>query len=81
MSIPKEILKQYDVKLIDRWTPPKEGEDIRPLIAMPNLPKPTHAMAPRTLLGSAMHKQIILVKSVERNRKIYAIDTRMRSTR
>ena len=30
MSIPKEILKQYDVKLIDRWTPPKEGEDIRP---------------------------------------------------
>lgn len=53
MSIPKEILKQYDVKLIDRWTPPKEGEDIRPLIAMPNLPKPTHAMAPRTLLGSA----------------------------
>ena len=52
MSVPKSILKQYDVKLITKWTPPK-GDDLRPLIAMPNLPKPTHALAPRTLLGAS----------------------------
>ena len=42
----------YDIKLITRWEPP-EGDDLRPLIAMPNLPKPTHALAPRTLLGAS----------------------------
>lgn len=51
MSVSKTILNQYDVKLITKWTPP-EGDDLRPLIAMPNLPKPTHALAPRTLLGA-----------------------------
>lgn len=41
----------YDIKLVTRWTPPSDN-DLRPLIAMPNLPKPTHALAPRTLLGA-----------------------------
>lgn len=41
---------KYDVKLIKKWRPPKYS-DLRALIAMPNLPKPTHALAPRTLLG------------------------------
>lgn len=50
MSSIRKIIKEYDVKLITKWEPP-EGEDLRPLIAMPNLPKPTHALAPRTLLG------------------------------
>lgn len=52
MGVPKYITKDYDVKYITKWTPP-EGEDLRPLIAMPNLPKPTHALAPRTLLGAS----------------------------
>lgn len=52
MGVNKDILKKYDVKLITKWTPP-EGDDLRPLIAMPNLPKPTHALAPRTLLGAS----------------------------
>jgi hypothetical protein len=51
MSIPKWILNQYDVKLVSKWTPP-EGDDLRPLIAMPNIPKPLHGVAPRTVLGT-----------------------------
>ena len=47
----KKLIKQYDVKLITKWAPP-EGDDLRPLIAMPNLPRPTHALAPRTVLGT-----------------------------
>lgn len=50
MAVTKKILSQYDVKLVTEWTPP-EGDDLRPLIAMPNIPKPTHGLAPRTLLG------------------------------
>lgn len=52
MASLKQLIKEYDVKLVTRWDPP-EGDDLRPLIAMPNLPKPTHALAPRTLLGTA----------------------------
>lgn len=48
----KTIEKQYDVKLVDGWVPPK-GEDLRPLIAMPNIPKPLHGVNPRTLLGAS----------------------------
>ena len=40
----------YEVKLIDRWEPP-EGDDLRPLVAMPNIPKPLHLVNPRNLLG------------------------------
>ena len=50
MASIRKLIKKYDVKLITKWEPPK-GDDLRPLIAMPNLPKPTHALAPRTLLG------------------------------
>lgn len=52
MTVPKDILKQYDIKLIDKWSPPT-GEDLRPLIAMPNIPKPCHALNPRNLLGAS----------------------------
>ena len=46
-----DVYKYYDVKLVDGWVPP-QGEDLRPLIAMPNIPKPLHGVNPRTLLGS-----------------------------
>lgn len=51
MSLSKTILSQYDVKVVDGWLPPK-GDDIRPLIAMPNIPRPLHGVNPRTLLGA-----------------------------
>lgn len=51
MSKKKQILNEFDVKLVTKWTPP-EGDDLRPLIAMPNIPKPLHGVAPRTLLGA-----------------------------
>ena len=40
-----------DLQYVTSWAPPA-GEDKRPLIAMPNIPKPLHSLAPRTLLGS-----------------------------
>lgn len=58
MSVPKRILKQFDVELVTKWTPPKEGGDMRALIAMPNIPKPTHGLAPRTLLGATSWNRI-----------------------
>lgn len=45
-------MSKYDVKLVDGWLPPKGG-DLRPLVAMPNIPKPLHGVNPRTLLGNA----------------------------
>ena len=53
MSAPKTIMEQFDVKLVDGWIPPKEGDDLRPLIAMPNIPRPLHGVNPRTLLGAS----------------------------
>lgn len=52
MASTKQIMKEYDVKLVDGWVPPK-GEDLRPLIAMPNIPKPLHNVNPRSLLGTS----------------------------
>lgn len=53
MSVPKYLQEQYDVKLVTKWEPPKEGEDMRALISMPNIPKPCHLLNPRNLLGSS----------------------------
>lgn len=50
MASNKDLYKEFDVKLVTKWTPP-EGEDLRPLIAMPNIPKPCHMLNPRNLLG------------------------------
>lgn len=50
MAVTKKILNQYDVKFVDGWMPPDEG-DVRPLIAMPNIPRPLHGVNPRTILG------------------------------
>ena len=43
----------YDVKLVTEWKLP-DGNDLRSLISMPNLPKPTHGdrMQPRTIFGA-----------------------------
>lgn len=43
----------YDIKLVTEWRCPEKGEDLRALISMPNVPKPTHSLAPRTLLGAS----------------------------
>lgn len=45
--------KDYDIKLVAKWECPKEGEDLRALISMPNIPKPCHGegMQPRTIFG------------------------------
>lgn len=52
MSLSKAILDKYDVKLVDGWLPPKE-DDLRPLVAMPNIPRPLHGVNPRTILGAS----------------------------
>ena len=44
---------EYDIKIVDGWLPPKDGEDLRPLIGMPNIPRPLHGVNPRTILGAS----------------------------
>lgn len=51
MSSLKQLSKGYDVKLITKWSPPKDGEEMRALIAMPNIPRPCHLLNPRNILG------------------------------
>lgn len=52
VSLTKEAMDKYDVKLVTKWSPPEDG-DLRPLIAMPNIPRPLHGVNPRTLLGAS----------------------------
>lgn len=44
--------KDYDIKIVDGWSPP-DSDDLRPLVAMPNIPRPLHGVNPRTLLGAS----------------------------
>lgn len=43
--------KEFDIKTVMAWTAPKENG--APIIAMPNVPAPLHAVAPRTVLGNS----------------------------
>lgn len=49
----KKLAESYglDLQYVTSWVPPTD-DDLRPLIAMPNIPKPLHSCAPRTLLGA-----------------------------
>ena len=58
MSSIKQLSKGYDVKLVTKWSPPKEGEDMRALIAMPNIPRPCHLINPRNVLGASTWNRI-----------------------
>lgn len=42
-----------DIKYVTSWAPPT-SDDLRPLIAMPNIPRPLHTVAPRTVLGATV---------------------------
>lgn len=49
----KKLADKYGLSLeyVTSWAPPS-GDDLRPLIAMPNIPRPCHSLAPRTVLGA-----------------------------
>ena len=47
MAVPKKYLDLFNVEYVTKWEPPKDGEDMRALIAMPNIPKPTHGLSTR----------------------------------
>lgn len=52
MSTSKTIKEKYDIEYVTKWKCPREGEDLRALISMPNVPKPCHLLNPRNLLGA-----------------------------
>lgn len=49
----KKLADKYGLSLeyVTSWAPPS-SDDLRPLIAMPNIPRPCHSLAPRTVLGA-----------------------------
>lgn len=49
----KKLADKYGLSLeyVTSWVPPS-SDDLRPLIAMPNIPRPCHSLAPRTVLGA-----------------------------
>lgn len=51
----KKLADKYGLSLeyVTSWVPPS-GDDLRPLIAMPNIPRPCHSLAPRTVLGATV---------------------------
>lgn len=51
----KKLADTYglDIKYVTSWAPPS-SDDLRPLIAMPNIPRPLHTVAPRTVLGATV---------------------------
>lgn len=57
MSSIKQLAKGHDVKFITKWEPPT-GDDLRPLIAMPNIPRPCHLLNPRNILGPSAWNRI-----------------------
>lgn len=52
----QEFEEQYDIVTVTRWTPP-EKNDAR-VLGMPNIPKPLHSLAPRTVLGKHVWDQM-----------------------
>lgn len=51
----KKLADKWGLNLqyVTSWAPPS-SDDLRPLIAMPNIPKPCHSLAPRTVLGATV---------------------------
>lgn len=48
--------EKYDIAKVTKWECPED--DDRAIIAMPNLPKPLHGQAPRTLLGTKVWNEM-----------------------
>lgn len=55
----KKMAESYglDLQYVTSWAPPNSN-DLRPLIAMPNIPRPCHSLAPRTVLGATEWNKI-----------------------